>query len=125
MLYHVGASETGLALGDAGCVGEDFRYRIAQTARILWAVPKGSAAPPDGITAAESKAWRRWLRSKRALVASVLSMLADPFNAETTRARRLLGVKTRMVAKRVAFDLGVYLDRLSGRPSLAIKSLYA
>ena len=125
MLYHVGASETGLVLGDAGYVGEDFRYRTAQTAHTLWAVPKDSAAPPEGITAAESKAWRRWLRSKRALVESVLSMLADQFNAETTRARSLLGVQTRMVAKLLAFDLGVYLNRLLGRPSLAIKSLYA
>ena len=125
MLHHVGASETGLVLGDAGYTGEDFRYRIAQTAHNLWAVPKNSTAPPEGITAGESKAWRRWLRSKRALVESVLSMLADQFKAETTRARSLLGVQTRMVAKLLAFDLGVYLNRLLGRPSLAIKSLYA
>jgi len=30
-----------------------------------------------------------------------------------------------MVAKLLAFDLGVYLNRLLGRPSLAIKSLYS
>ena len=125
MLHHVGTSETRLVLGDAGYTGEDFRYRIAQTAHNLWAVPKNSTAPPEGITAGESKAWRRWLRSKRALVESVLSMLADQFKAETTRARSLLGVQTRMVAKLLAFDLGVYLNRLLGRPSLAIKSLYA
>ena len=125
MLRHVGPSETGLVLGDAGYVGEDFRYRVAQTEHGLWAVPKDSTKPPEGVTEAESKAWRRWLRSKRALVETVFAMLADQFKAETTRARSLLGVQTRMVAKLLAFDLGVYLNRLLGRPPLAIKSLYS
>lgn len=125
MLRAVAPSETGLVLGDAGYVGEDFRWRVAQTAHDLWAVPKDSTVPPEGVTEAESKAWRRWLRSKRALVETVFAMLADQFQAETTRARSLLGVQTRMVAKLLAFDLGVYLNRLLGRPSLAIKSLYA
>ena len=125
MLRGVGPSETGLVLGDAGYTGEDFRWRITQTEHGLWALPKDSAAPPEGVTEAESKAWRRFVRSKRALVESVFSMLADQFQAETTRARSLLGVQTRMVAKLLAFDLGVYLNRLLGRPSLAIKSLYS
>ena len=125
MLHHVGASETGLVLGDAGYVGEDFRWRIEQTEHGLWAVPKDSTAPPEGVTEAESKAWRRWLRSKRVLVETVFAMLADQFKAETTRARSLLGVQTRMVAKLLAFDVGVYVNRLLGRPPLAIKSLYA
>lgn len=125
MLRAVAPSETGLVLGDAGYVGADFRWRVAQTAHDLWAVPKDSTVPPEGVTEAESKAWRRWLRSKRALVETVFAMLADQFQAETTRARSLLGVQTRMVAKLLAFDLGVYLNRLLGRPSLAIKSLYA
>ncbi len=125
MLRGVSAPETGLVLGDAGYVGEDFRRRVAATGHTLWAVPKDSTVPPEGITEAESKAWRRWLRSKRALVETVFAMLADQFQAETTRARSLLGVQTRMVAKLLAFDLGVYLNRLFGRPSLAIKSLYA
>ena len=125
MLRAVGLSETGLVLGDAGYVGEDFQWRIERTGHGLWALPKDSAAPPEGVTEAESKAWRRWVRSKRALVETVLSMLADQFNAETTRARSLLGGRTRMVAKLLAFDLGVYLNRLPGRPPLAIKSLYS
>ena len=125
MLRGVSPSETGLVLGDAGYVGEDFRWRIEQTEHGLWALPKDSAPPPEGIPEADSKAWRRWVRSKRALVETVFSMLADQFQAETTRARSLLGVQTRMVAKLLAFDLGVYLNRLLGRPSLAIKSLYS
>lgn len=125
MLRGVSAPETGLVLGDAGYVGEDFQRRVAATDHVLWAVPKDSAAPPEGVTEAESKAWRRWLRSKRALVETVFAMLADQFQAETTRARSLLGVQTRMVAKLLAFDLGIYLNRLLGRPSLAIKSLYS
>lgn len=132
MLRRVEPPETGLVLGDAGSrpaeaggVGEDFRWRVAQTEHDLWAIPKDSTGPPEGVTEAESKAWRRWVRSKRSLVETVLAMLADQFQAETTRARSLLRVQTRMVAKLLAFDLGVYLNRMLGRPSLAIKSLYA
>ena len=52
-------------------------------------------------------------------------MLADQFNAETTRARSLLGVWSRMVAKVLAFDLSLHVNLLLGRPLLAVKSLYA
>lgn len=125
MLRAVAPAETGLVLGDAGYVGEDFAGRVAATDHTLWAVPRDSAAPPEGITEAESQAWRRWLRSRRALVETVFAMLADQFQAERTRARSLLGVQTRMMAKLLAFDLGVYVNRLLGRPSLALKSLYS
>lgn len=125
MMRGVEPSETGLVLGDAGYVGEDFCHRITVTGHGLWAIPKDSTKPPESVTEGESKAWRRWIRSKRSLVETVFAMLADQFNAETTRARSLLGVQTRMVAKLLAFDLGIYLNRVLGRPSLAIKSLYS
>ena len=125
MLRAVARSETGLVLGDAGYAGADFRSRVGALGHTLWALPKDSAPPPEGVTAAESKAWRRWVRSKRALVETVFAMLADQFGIERTRARSLDGTWTRVVAKVLAFDLGVHLNRASGRASLAIKPLYS
>lgn len=125
MLRAVARSETGLVLGDAGYSGADFRSRVGALGHTLWALPKDSALPPEGVTAAASKAWRRWVRSKRALVETVFAMLADQFGIERTRARSLDGAWTRVVAKVLAFDLGVHLNRASGRASLAIKPLYS
>lgn len=51
-------------------------------------------------------------------------MLADQFKLETTRARSLWGVGTRVVAKLLAFNLSIFLNRRLGRPDLAIKDLY-
>jgi len=58
------------------------------------------------------------------LVETVFSMLSDQFTLETTRARSLLGLKVRMVAKLLAFNLSFVLNRMLGRPQLAIKSLH-
>ena len=67
---------------------------------------------------------RRWHRSKRALIETVFSMLADQFTVETTRARSLLGVKVRVAAKLLAFNVSIVLNQILGRPALAMKSLY-
>lgn len=113
-------SETGLALGDAGYSGENMSTVAGVLGHVLWALPKRSRPARD----AEAKRWRRWVRSKRALIETVFSMLADQFRVETTKARSLWGVWTRVVAKVLAFDLSLHLNRLLGRPLLAVKSLY-
>jgi hypothetical protein len=124
MLRGVAPSEAGLVLGDANYTGADFRRRVGPLGHEVWAVPKRSAPPPLGVSEADAKAWRRWVRSKRALIEAVFAMFADQFAVEVTRARSLLGIWTRVVAKVLAFDLGVYVNRLLGRPPLAIKPLF-
>ena len=69
------------------------------------------------------------VRAKRDLIESVFGMLAgqfnmDQFNMETTRACSFAGVATRMTAKLMAFNLSIFINRMLGRPDLAIKSLY-
>jgi hypothetical protein len=59
------------------------------------------------------------------VVETVFAMLADQFRVETTRARSLLGVWSRMVAKALAFNLGLHAHARLGRPLLAVKSLCA
>ena len=57
-------------------------------------------------------------------------MLADgdrrspEFTLETTRARSLWGLKARMAARLVAFNLSVFVNHQLGRDLLAVKSLY-
>lgn len=113
-------AETGLVLGDPGYSGENMRTVAGHLGHVVWALPKRSRPARDD----EARRWRRWVRSKRALVETVFSMLADQFEVETTRARSLWGVWTRGVAKVLAFNLSLYINRLLGRPLLAVKSLY-
>ena len=120
MLRGVAPAETGLVLGDANYTGEDFRRQLGAFGHAVWASPKPSRPPPD----AEAKRWRRWVRGHRALVETSFAMLADQFRIETTRARSLWGVWTRVVAKVLAFDLSLVINRLLGRSPLALKSLY-
>lgn len=78
-------------------------------------------------TLASSKAvarLRRFHRGKRGLVETVFSMLADQFRVETTRARSLLGLKTRMAAKLLSYNVSFFINQMLGRSALAIKSLY-
>lgn len=72
----------------------------------------------------EAARLRRLHRGKRALVETVFSMLADQFRLETTRARSLLGLKTRLAAKLLSYDVSYFINQMLGRPALAMKSLY-
>lgn len=86
----------------------------------LYVSPRQSQRPAS----VEEARWRRWLRSKRDLVETVFSMLSDQFTLETTRALSFLGLKARMAAKLLAFNLSVYVNHHWGRDLLAVKSLY-
>ena len=107
-------------LGDNGYSGAPMLISAARHGYALWSSPKQSQAPKTR----EEAQWRRWLRSKRDLVETVFSMLADQFKLETTRALSLLGLKARVAAKLLAFNMSLYLNHQLGRNLLSVKSLY-
>jgi hypothetical protein len=108
-------------LGDNGYSGERFKEDLSeQSGHQIWASPRPSQKP----TSREEAQARRWLRAKRDLIETVIGMLADQFNLETTRARSLWGVMARLGAKLLAFNLSLFLNQMLGRPRLALKDLY-
>lgn len=107
-------------LGDNGYSGTPMQITAARHGYALWVSPKPSQPPKTK----EHARWRRWLRAKRDLVETVFAMLADQFKLETTRALSLAGLKARMAAKLLAFNMSLYLNHLLGRDLLAVKSLY-
>jgi transposase len=107
-------------LADNGLSGAEMQRAAQRNGYALHVSPRPSRVP---ATADEAR-WRRWLRAKRDLVESVFAMLADEFRVETTRARSLGGVVTRVVSKLLAFNVSLYLNRILGRDLLAVKSLY-
>jgi hypothetical protein len=115
------AEHTGqYVLGDNGYSGARFLEAASANEHQVLASPRPSQRP---ASKAEARV-RRWLRAKRDLIETVVGMLADQFTLETTRARSLWGVMTRLGAKLLAFNLSIDLNRQLGRPHLAIKDLY-
>lgn len=107
-------------LGDNGYSGERFREAASAQGHQVLTSPRPTQKP---TTKAAARA-RRWLRAKRDLIETVVGVLADQFCLETTRARSLWGLVTRIGAKLLAFNLSIDLNRQFGRPPLAIKELY-
>jgi hypothetical protein len=107
-------------LGDNGYSGTPMQISAARHGYDLWVSPRQSQPPKTP----EEANWRRWLRSKRDLVETVFSMLADQFKLETSRALSLLGLKARVAAKLLSFNMSLYLNHLLGRSLLAVKSLF-
>lgn len=50
-------------------------------------------------------------------------MLADQFTLEATRARSPLGLKTRVAAKLLSYNVSFLMNQMQSRLALAIKSL--
>lgn len=116
MVAAIPPSASGFVLGDNNYCGPAFAEAAARHGHRVESSPRRTD---------RDRAARLWVRRPRVIVETVFGMLADQFHAETTRARSLLGVWSRMVAKVLAFDLSLRLNALLGRPLLAVKSLYA
>src|SRR5690606_6199767 len=78
-----------------------------------------AARPSKRAGSKQAARLRGFHRGKRALVETVFSMLADQFRLETTRARSLLGLKTRIAAKLLSYNVSFLVNQMLGRPALA------
>jgi len=117
MLDHRGGASV---LADQGYSGAPMRA-YAQQVGIDLVV---TAARVHGGDRAPGAALRRSWRAKRARIESVFASLADQFGVSVTRARSTLGVSLRVVAKMVAYNASLVLNRMLGRSETAIKSLF-
>jgi hypothetical protein len=79
--------------------------------------------PPRGTRAAWPPAFAYLAHRVRQLIEVVNAQLEGQFAMERTLAKTLRGLVTRVQAKLTAHTLGVYLNLLSGRPPLALKTL--
>ncbi len=68
----------------------------------------------------ESKAERDLLNAWRQRIEVVNAMLKDRFEIGATLAKTLKGLVVRLVAKLTAFVFGIFINRLHGRPPLAL-----
>ena len=77
--------------------------------------------------APEARAWspadKKWLASHRQVVETAFAFLQDVFGCKRSGAHSLWGLYTRMAAKMAAYNLGCFINRLLGRPRLALATL--
>jgi hypothetical protein len=75
----------------------------------------------------ERGAWswraRRWLKARRQIVETVFSVLTQVFDLQRLRAHSRWGQYTRLSIAMAAHNLGIYFNRLLGRPDLAHATL--
>jgi hypothetical protein len=70
-----------------------------------------------------STSWKRWLASHRQIIETVFALLDQVFGIKALQAHSRWGQYTRIAAKTVAFNLGLYINRLLERPLLALGTL--
>ena len=90
MLSDVEPAAGGYVLGDNNYSGPSFSASVARHGHQAESSPRRADLDRDA---------RLWVRSTRVIIETVFGMLADQFQIETTRARSLLGVWSRVVAK--------------------------
>lgn len=79
----------------------------------------------DGVQGPEAAAARRQHAGWRQVVEQVNALLTHHLGLAAPRARTLWGLRTRIAAKLVAVNLGIWLNRLLGRPPLALATLFS
>ena len=84
-----------------------------------------TAARVHGGDRGAGSALRRAWRGKRTRIELVLAVLSDQFSVSLTRARSTPGVSLRVLAKVLAYNVSLALNRMLGRPETAVKSLFA
>ena len=81
------------------------------------------APPPSNAARAWSAHSRRWLSAHRQIVETVFAALTDVFGFKRLQAHSRWGQYTRLAAKCAAFNIGLFFNRLLGRPLFALATL--
>jgi hypothetical protein len=79
--------------------------------------------PPDNVAHPWSWDWKRWLASHRQIVDTVFARLDETFALKRLNAHSYWGQLTRVAAKMPAYNIGIFLNRLLGRPDGALATL--
>ena len=114
-----GTACAGPYLADAGFNGEAWQRHWQQYgAEVVSCPPQQSP---------QARRWstqdRRWLAHHRQIVETVFATLTDAFDVKRLGAHSVWGQYARLAAIGAAHNLGIWLNRLQGRPDLALSTL--
>ena len=108
-----GAVSTRPLLSDGGFRGDEGLEHGAQASR-------GQVCP---LPKAAPRATRHWLSSLRQVVDTTLAHLRESFGLKYPGAHSTWGLLLRVAAQVAAYNLGIMLKRLLGRPDFAFATL--
>jgi hypothetical protein len=100
-------------LSDCGFRGDDWLEH--------WATAYGAQVYP--LSKAAPRAERRWLSSARQVVETTFANLTESFGLKYPGAHSTWGLLMRVAAKVAAYNLGIMINRLLGRPDFAFATL--
>jgi hypothetical protein len=113
----VGAAHAGPYVADRGFRGAWWLTH--------WQQHYGACVLTPDRTAGPAAHGRRWQQARwRQIVETVNAQLTDVFGRPFPGARSAWGLLTRVAAKLAALNLGIWLNRLFGRPDLALATLF-
>jgi hypothetical protein len=110
----VGQAGMGLYLADRGFGGPAWTTHWAEDDR-AWVLVETDAMPP---------ATRQGLHHCRQVIETVNGLLHDTFHLDFPRAKTMWGVITRTIAKCTALNVGIWANRVLGRPDFALSDLF-
>ena len=67
--------------------------------------------------------WKHWLAHHRQIIETVFAGLDDVFDIKRLNAHSRWGQYTRLAAKTAAYNIGLFINRLLGRPAKALATL--
>lgn len=112
-------SLSGLLLGDKGFIRPQLKEDLAQQGLDLQTPLRGN------MKEVRAPGFLRWMMRTRRIVETTIGQLADRFEIEKTRARKLWQLTSRIYRKVAAHTLCVLLNRQLGRPLLQLDGLIA
>ena len=108
-----GAASKKPILSDAGFRGDDWLAH--------WAKAYGVQVCP--LPKAAPRATRHWLSAVRQVVETTFANLSESFGLKYPGAHSTWGLLMRVSAKVAAYNLGIMINRLFGRPDFAFATL--
>jgi hypothetical protein len=107
-----------VVIGDKGYIDELTHSLLLRRNKLVVLTPKRRNQKTQ-----LSRAASRCLNKARQMIETVGSQLSGQFNIEINKARCMSGLLARICAKLAAHTVGIYLNRLLGRPYLNLKDL--
>jgi hypothetical protein len=108
----------GMVIADKGLISEDLQKKLRTELEINLQTPLR-----DNMKDPRPKGFRKWLVSTRRLVETVIGQLADRFNIEKVRARKLWHMTNRVTRKVLAHTVAVFLNKKEGNRPLQFEHL--
>lgn len=108
----------GMLIADKGLIGSDFRNELREYSGIDL-----QTAVRSNMEEKRPNSFIKWLTSTRRLVETVIGQLADRFQIEKVRARKLWYLTNRIARKVLAHTVCVCINKKMGNPPLQFELL--